>query len=75
MRNKKKEPWRIVVFILALAYIAFLWVRKDIGSIYAAMPGEQVIPLVVTTVIVSFMKIAAIIGGVLLIKWLAGKIK
>jgi hypothetical protein len=71
----KKEPWRIIVGAISIAYIVFLWIRKDILSIYVAMPGEQAIPLIFTTIAVSVMKIAAIAGIILLIKWLASKIR
>ena len=74
-RNNKKEPWRIVVGILAIAYIVFMWVKKDIVSIYTTMPGEQVLPLIATTVAVSLVKVAAIAGGILLLKWIINKTK
>ena len=74
--NKKKiEPWRLIVFILAVTFIIFMWVKKDIAEIYATMPSEQIAPLIVTTITVSLLKVAVIAGGVLLIKWLIGKIK
>ena len=73
--KKKIEPWRIVIFIAAVAFIIFMWVKKDIAEIYATMPSEQIIPLVVTTVAVSLLKLAAIAGAVLLIKWIIDKIK
>ena len=74
--NKKKiEPWRIIVFIIAVAFIIFMWVKKDVAEIYATMPAEQVVPLVITTIAVSLLKVAAIAGVILLIKWIVGKIK
>ena len=39
------------------------------------MPTEQILPLVATTITVTLLKILAIAGGVLLIKWLIGKKK
>ena len=75
MENKKKEPWRIVVFIISVLYIVFMWVKKDIAAIYTTMPADQVAPLIATTVAVSLMKVAAIAGGVLLMKWVIGKAK
>ena len=40
--NKKKiEPWRIIVFVMAVVSIMFMWVKKDIAEIYAAMPSEK----------------------------------
>ena len=74
--NKKKiEPWRIIVFILAVAFIIFMWVKKDIAEIYATMPSEQIAPLIVTTIAVSLLKVAAIATVVLLIKWIVSKTK
>ena len=74
--NKKKiEPWRIIVFVIAVAFIVFMWVKKDIAEIYATMPSEQIVPLVVTTIAVSLLKVAVIAGVILLIKWIIGKMK
>ncbi|MBQ5742150.1 MAG: hypothetical protein IIV53_09930 [Bacteroidaceae bacterium] len=71
----KKEPWRIAVGILAIAFIVYMWVEKDIITIYTTMPREQVAPLIVTTIAVSLIKVAAIAGGILLIKWIISKFK
>ena len=73
--NKKKEPWRIIVGILAIIFILYMWVKKDIVTIYTTMPKEQVAPLIATTIAVSLIKVAAITGGILLIKWIIGKFK
>ena len=71
----KKDPWRIVVGILACAFIVYMWVEKDIMTIYATMPSEEVLPLIVTTIVVSLTKVAAIAAGIMLIKWVIGKMK
>ena len=71
----KKEPWRIAVGILAIAFIVYMWVEKDIITIYTTMPREQVAPLIVTTIAVYLIKVAAIAGGILLIKWIISKFK
>ena len=73
--NKKKEPWRIIVGILAIIFILYMWVKKDIVTIYTTMPKEQVAPLIATTIAVSLIKVAAITGGILLIKWIISKFK
>jgi hypothetical protein len=52
-----------------------MWVKKDIAEIYATMPAEQIAPLIITTIAVSFLKVAAIAGVILLIKWIVSKIK
>ena len=73
--KKKKEPWRIVVGILAIAFIVYMWVEKDIMAIYSTMPKEQAVPLIATTAAVSLIKVAAIAGGILLMKWIIAKVK
>lgn len=73
MSNQKKEPWRIIVAIISIAFIIYMWVEKDILAIYSSMPAEQALPLAVTTVAVSLFKVAMLTVGILLIKWIAGK--
>ncbi len=73
--KKKIEPWRIIVFVIAVAFIILMWIKKDIAEIYATMPSEQIAPVIVITVAVSLLKVAVIAGAVLLIKWIVGKIK
>ncbi len=71
----KKEPWRIVVGVLAIGYIVYMWIEKDIVAIYSAMPPEEALPLAVTTVAVTLIKVALMAGGLLAVKWLIGKLK
>ncbi|MBR4085372.1 MAG: hypothetical protein IKK33_13950 [Lachnospiraceae bacterium] len=73
--KKKTEAWRIIVGVIAMAYIVFMWVKKDIVSIYTTMPQEEVLPLMITTIIVSMVKVVVITGGILLIKWGISKVK
>ncbi len=72
--NKKKEAWRIIMGIISIAYIVFLWVKNDIVNLYITMSKEAIIPLVATTISVSLLKVFAIIGTVLFIKWIIKKI-
>ena len=74
MDGKKKEPWRILVAVAAVIYIVVLWVKKDIVAIYNTMPREQIAPMIATTVTVSLLKVAALTGGILLVKWIVGKV-
>ena len=74
-KNKKKEPWRIVVFAVAVIYIIFMWVKKDIGEVYSSLPQEEILPLIITSVVVSVFKVAVIAGAVLLVKWIISRIK
>lgn len=73
--KRKREPWRVIVFIISILFIAIMWVKNDVVSIYTTMPKEQVVPLITITILVSLIKVAAIAGGVLLIKWIIGRIK
>ena len=52
-----------------------MWVKKDVAAIYAAMPEEDIAPIIVTTIAVSLLKVAAIAGVVLLVKWIIAKSK
>ena len=71
----KKEPWRIAVAALSVGFIVFLWIRKDIASLYAGLPPEALVPVIATTVAVSLSKVAALTGLILLVKWIAGKFR
>ena len=73
--SKKKEPWRIAVGVLSIAYILCMWVKKDIAAVYTTMPQEQIAPLIATTAAVSLIKFAAIAGGLFLVKWIICKAK
>ncbi len=75
MKGQKKEPWRIVVGVIAIIYIIYMWVEKDVVAIYSAMPAEQALPLIVTTIAVSLFKVGAITVGILFIKWIVAKFK
>ena len=53
----------------------FIILQKDIVSVYSTMPKEQVVPLIVTTIGVSLIKIIAIAGVIILIKWIIAKLR
>ncbi len=73
--KNKKEPWRIIVFVIAVLFIAFMWIKKDVLVIFTTLQKEQVAPILVTTVVVSLFKVATITGTILFIKWIVKKIK
>ncbi len=75
MKNKKNAPWRIIIGIVSIIFIVFMWIQKDIVSIYSSFPKEQLVPLVVTSVAVMIIKTAALAAVLLLIKWLVGKFR
>ena len=74
-KNSKKEPWRIIVFSLSLLYIIFMFIKKDIAGAYVNMSAGQMLPLIATTVVVYIVKIGAIAGFILLVRWIVRKIK
>ena len=51
-----------------------MWAKKDIAEIYNTMSQDKVVPLI-ATIFVSLFKVAAIEGGILLIKWIVSKVK
>lgn len=71
MNNKGKEktkPWRIIVSMISIVFISYVWVKKDIVSVYSTMPKEQIVPLIAITIGVSLIKVIAIAGVFFLIK-------
>lgn len=75
MEKHKKEPWRIIVGILSILFIVFMWVKNDITTIYSSMPKEQVAPLIITTFIVTLIKVVGIAFVIFFMKWIIDKIK
>ena len=75
MKNKKIEPWRIVVAILSIGFIIYMWTTKNIAEIYGELPTEQLVPLLVTNMVVTLIKVAGLTGGILIIKWIISKVK
>lgn len=74
MKSWKKEPWRIAVGVISILFIVFMWVKKDIVAIYQTAPKEQLIPMLVTTVAVSLLKVGLIAGVVFLVKLILERI-
>ena len=68
----KKEPWRWVVFGLSVVYIAYMFISK---SAAISAPAGELLPMAVTGIAVSLIKVALIAGGILLLRWLLSKLK
>lgn len=75
MEKHQKEPWRIIAGILSIIFIVFMWVKNDIITIYSTMPKEQVVSLIITTIIVTLMKVGGIDLVIFFIKWIISKFK
>ena len=74
MKNSIPKPVRIGLGVVSIFYILYMWVRKDVTGIYASLPTEDALPLLITTVAVSLGKVALLAAAILLIKWILGKI-
>ena len=75
MKQQKKEPWRIGAFLAGVACIVWMFTKKGIAITLATLPREEALPLIVTTVAVSLLKVALLAGVILLAKWLLGKLR
>ena len=73
MNVHKREPWRIIWGVLAIAFIVYMWAKKDIAAAYSTLPPEQLLPVLVTTIGVTLLKIGAMAGAILLLRWIIGK--
>jgi len=75
MQGQKKEPWRIIVAIISIIFIILMWVKNDIATIYSTMPKEQLVPVIITSVVVTLVKVVGITAVIQLIKWIVVKVK
>ena len=71
MKNNKIETWKLVMGAISIIYIISMWVKKDMLS--TNMPLS--LPLIVTSIAVTLLKVCAIASVVLLVKWLMNKLK
>lgn len=68
----KKEPWRWIVFGLSVAYILYMFISKSGGG---SLPSGELLPMVVTGIAVTVLKVILIAGGIFLLKWILSKRK
>ena len=59
----------------SILFIVVMWVKKDVAAIYSQLSPEDALPLLVTTVAVTALKVAAMAGAIVLVKWIIRKIK
>lgn len=70
---KKIEPRRLVLGLASFAYIIFLWVKKNVAGAWSSLSTEALLPVILTSVAVSALKIVAIAAVVFLVRWLISK--
>ena len=73
--NNKIESWRLIVGGISILFIIAMWVIKDVGSIYANLTKEELIPVVVTSICVTLLKVAFIAIGVIVLRKIFDKSK
>ena len=71
----KKEPWRYAVAAVSVIFIIYMWTQKNLAAVYAELPLEQLLPVVVTTLAVTIVKVAGIAAVAFAVKWLLKKLK
>ena len=69
-QNNKPPLWKIPVAAVVILFILFLWGYKDFG----ALPPGEMIPLVALNAVVTLLKMAAVAGVLLGLKWLADRV-
>ena len=60
----KKEPWRIAVAGVSVAFIVAILVAKGMRGVWDAVPEEQLFPMLVTNVAVTTLKVLVVTGGI-----------
>lgn len=74
MKKDIPKPVRLVMFAVGIIWIAAMWAKKDIAATLAAVPAEAAIPVIVTSMVITILKVALYAAVIWLIKWLVGKL-
>ena len=74
MKKDIPKPVRLVMFAEGIIWIAAMWAKKDIAATLAAVPAEAAIPVIVTSMVITILKVALYAAVIWLIKWLVGKL-
>ena len=74
MKKGIPKPVRLVLFTVGVIWIAAMWAKKDIAATLATVPAEAAIPMIITSLAITLLKVALYAAVILLIKWLAGKL-
>ena len=75
MKSIERKPRRIAVAVLSVIVIAIMWINKDVLGLWSGISSEDILPLLMTNGLVMLAKIAALAGGIYLIKTVFAKIK
>ncbi len=73
MKKKKIEPLRIIIFIIAVLFIIFMFISKS-NTANTTASADEALPVLVTNIAVTFVKVAAIAGVTFIGKKIISKI-
>ena len=71
----KVDIGRLLAGFAAIVFIAYMWVEKEVVSVYTSMPIEEAIPVIVTTIVVSMFKVVGLAAVIYILKWIIRKIR
>lgn len=69
MKDGKWVPWRVAAGVLGVLAIVYMWSTKDMAAAYSSLPGEVVVPMIVTNMLVTLAKVGVIAAVVGIGKW------
>ncbi|MBQ2862532.1 MAG: hypothetical protein IJE83_07040 [Oscillospiraceae bacterium] len=75
MKEIGKKPRRIALAIFSVIVIIIMWTEKDVLGLWSGLTIEDAVPMVITNLTVTALKIALLAGGIYLIKTVFAKIK
>lgn len=75
MKEIGKKPRRIALAIFSVIVIIIMWTEKDVLGLWSGLAIEDAVPMVITNLTVTALKIALLAGGIYLIKTVFAKIK
>ena len=74
MKNGKWVPWRVCAGVLGVLAIAWLWTTKDVAAVYRALPAEAAVPVIMTNVLVTALKMGLVAAAAWAVKKAAWRI-
>ncbi len=75
MKEIGKKSRRIALAIFSVIVIIIMWTEKDVLGLWSGLTIEDAVPMVITNLTVTALKIALLAGGIYLIKTAFAKIK
>lgn len=70
--GKDHKVWKIIAGVISGLYIIYLWSTKDLP---AGLSAGDMLPMLLTNIAVSVLKLALVAAAAIGIKWLWSKLK